>query len=75
LEVKEIITVKQFSEYLQRDKHTSYKLARSGQITSLKIAGQWRLKKDVIYKWISEESIGRVAKNIKFSSKKYGKIK
>ena len=28
---KEIMTVKQVSEYLQRDEHTVYKLARSGQ--------------------------------------------
>ncbi len=63
---KEIMTVKQVSEYLQMDEHTVYlpreiistildnlllllpfisrgELARSGQIPSLKIAGQWRL--------------------------------
>lgn len=39
---KEIMTVKQVAEYLQMDEHTVYKLARSGQIPSLKIAGQWR---------------------------------
>jgi excisionase family DNA binding protein len=39
---KEIMTVKQVAEYLQMDEHTIYKLARSGQIPSLKIAGQWR---------------------------------
>jgi len=40
---KEIMTVKQVAEYLQMDEHTIYKLARSGQIPSIKIAGQWRL--------------------------------
>jgi len=30
------------AEYLQMDEHTVYKLARSGQIPSIKIAGQWR---------------------------------
>jgi len=55
MEEKEIMTVKQVAEYLQMDEHTVYKLARSGQIPSLKIAGQWRFKKDVIDKWISEE--------------------
>ncbi len=39
---KEIMTVKQVSEYLQMDEYTIYKLARSGQIPSLKIASQWR---------------------------------
>jgi len=75
MEEKEIMTVKQVAEYLQMDEHTIYKLARSGQIPSLKIAGQWRFKKDVIDKWISEESLERVTQNIKFSSKKKGKIK
>lgn len=54
------------------DKHTVYKLARSGQIPSIKIAGQWRFKKDVIDKWISEESLERVTQNIKPSTKKKG---
>jgi len=75
MEEKEIMTVKQVAEYLQMDEHTVYKLARSGQIPSLKIAGQWRFKKDVIDKWISEESLERVAVNIKSSSKKKGKGK
>jgi len=39
---KEIMTVRQVAEYLQMDEHTIYKLARSGQIPSIKIAGQWR---------------------------------
>ena len=42
---KEIMTVKQVAEYLQIDERTIYKLARSGLIPSLKIAGQWRFKK------------------------------
>lgn len=74
---KEIMTVKQVAEYLQMDEHTVYKLARSGQISSIKIAGQWRFKKDVIDKWISEESLERVTQNIKSSSitKKKGKVR
>jgi excisionase family DNA binding protein len=65
---KEIMTVKQIAEYLQMDEHTVYKLARSGLIPSLKIAGQWRFKKDVIDKWISEESLQRVLQNMKSST-------
>jgi len=67
---KEIMTVKQVAEYLQMDEHTIYKLARSGQIPSIKIAGQWRFKKDVIDRWISEESLERVSTNLKSSVKK-----
>ncbi len=57
---KEIMTVKQVSEYLQIDEHTVYKLARSGQIPSVKIAGQWRFKKDIIDRWIGEKSLERI---------------
>lgn len=72
---KEIMTVKQVAEYLQMDEHTIYKLARSGQIPSIKIAGQWRFKKEVIDKWISDESLERVLQNMKSSSAgKQGKI-
>jgi len=70
---KEIMTVKQVAEYLQMDEHTIYKLARSGQIPSVKIAGQWRFKKDVIDKWISEKSLERVSTNLKLSVKKNAK--
>lgn len=38
------------------------------------IAGQWRFRKDVIDKWISEESLERVTENIK-SSKENGREK
>jgi len=75
MEEKEIMTVKQVAEYLQMDEHTIYKLARSGQIPSLKIAGQWRFKKDVIDKWISEQSLERVTENIRSSTKRKGKAK
>ena len=70
---KEIMTVKQVAKYLQMDEHTIDKLARSGQIPSVKIAGQWRFKKDVIDKWISEKSLERVSTNLKLSVKKNAK--
>jgi len=65
---REIMTVKQVAQYLQMDQHTIYKLARSGQLPCIKIAGQWRFKKDVIDKWISDESIERVTKISKSQS-------
>lgn len=48
------------------DEHTAYKFARLSQI-SIKIAGRWRFKKEVIDKWISEESQERVLQNAKLS--------
>jgi excisionase family DNA binding protein len=57
------MTVKQLAEYLQMNEHTIYKLARSGKIPSIKIAGQWRFKKDIIDKWIDEKSMERIKKS------------
>jgi len=75
MQEKEIMTVKQVAEYLQMDEHTIYKLARYGQIPSLKIAGQWRFKKKIIDKWIGDESLERVLQNAKSSSAgKKGKV-
>ena len=65
---KEIMTVKQVSEYLQMDEHTVYKLARTGQIPSLKIAGQWRFKKEMLDKWISEKSLERTLQKMDSST-------
>jgi excisionase family DNA binding protein len=42
------------------DEHTVYKLARSGQIPSIKIAGQWRFKKNLIDKWIDKVSLSNL---------------
>jgi len=62
---KEIMTVKQIAEYLQMDEHTVYRLARSGEIPSIKISGQWRFMKEVIDKWIMETSMQRAKENKK----------
>lgn len=61
----EIMTVKQVAEYLQMDEHTIYKLARAGKIPSIKIAGQWRFKKEIIDRWIGDKSLERVSQNMK----------
>ena len=61
-----ILTVKQVAEYLQIDEHTVYRLAKKGEIPAVKIAGQWRFKKDLIDKWLEEGSLNK-------GSKKYGK--
>ncbi|MEO0269997.1 MAG: helix-turn-helix domain-containing protein [candidate division WOR-3 bacterium] len=57
---KEIMRVKQIAKYLQMNEHATHKLAHSSQILSLKITGQWRFKRDIIDKWISEEVLKRV---------------
>jgi len=63
MEEMEIMTVKQVAKYLQIDEHTIYKLARSGEIPSIKISGQWRFMKELIDKWIMEASMERSKRN------------
>ena len=63
MEEKEIMTVKQVADYLQMDEHTVYRLARSGEIPSIKISGQWRFMKGLIDKWIMEVSMERAKGN------------
>ncbi len=60
--MKEVMTVKQVAQYLQMDDHTVYKLARSSEIPSMKISGQWRFKKSVIDKWLEKNSIENLAR-------------
>lgn len=62
---REILTVKQVAQYLQMDEHTVYRLARSGEIPSIKISGQWRFMKELIDKWIMETSMERAKGNKK----------
>ncbi len=57
LKENEMMMVRKVAEYLQMDEHTIYKLSRCGKIPSIKINGQWRFKKEVVEKWISEESL------------------
>ncbi len=57
-----ILTVKQVAEYLQIDEHTVYRLAKKGEIPAVKIAGQWRFKKDLIDKWLEAGSLNKGVK-------------
>lgn len=58
----EILTTKQLAEYLQMDEATVYRLARKRKIPAIKILGQWRFKKDVIDRWIENESTENIMK-------------
>jgi len=61
-ETPEILTAKQLAEYLQMDEHTIYRLAKKGKIPAMKIGAEWRFKKNLIDKWIEEESLNTLKK-------------
>jgi len=52
-----VLTVTQVAEYLQVDEHTVYRLARARKIPAVKVAGQWRFKRDLLDRWLEEGSL------------------
>ncbi|MGB9601521.1 MAG: helix-turn-helix domain-containing protein [Verrucomicrobiia bacterium] len=56
---QEIMAVNQVAEYL----YTVYKPVNTGIISSIKIAGQWRFKKDIIDRWITREPLEKITQH------------
>jgi excisionase family DNA binding protein len=50
----EILTVKEICELLQFHPTTVYKLIRRGEIPSFRIGTDWRFRKDLILRWLTE---------------------
>jgi len=50
----EIMTLEETAKYLKIGKSTLYKMAREGRIPAVKIAKQWRFRKEEIDKWLQE---------------------
>ena len=55
-EYPELMTVKEVAKYLKMKPVTIYKLSKEGQIPAFRVASFWRFKKDLIDKWLIEES-------------------
>ena len=54
----DILTVKEICDLLQVHQFTVYKLVRQGKIPSFRIGSDWRFRRDVIERWMSEQSMG-----------------
>jgi excisionase family DNA binding protein len=55
----EVLTLREVGELLRVNRSTLYKLTRQGRIPAFKIGGDWRFRKDVIKRWILEQTRGR----------------
>jgi excisionase family DNA binding protein len=55
LEMDELITLEELSRYLKISKPTLYKMVERGKIPALKIANQWRFKKEDISSWVEKQ--------------------
>jgi excisionase family DNA binding protein len=52
--MQDLITLKELSKYLKISKPTLYKMVEKGKIPALKIANQWRFKKEDIDRWVEQ---------------------
>jgi excisionase family DNA binding protein len=53
--MEELLTINELSRYLKISKPTLYKMVEKGKIPALKIANQWRFKKEDINRWIEKQ--------------------
>lgn len=53
--MEELLTLNELSRYLKISKPTLYKMVEKGKIPALKIANQWRFKKEDINTWIEKQ--------------------
>jgi excisionase family DNA binding protein len=51
-----LMTVRETAQYLKLNQMTVYKLAQQGKIPSSKIGGNWRFKRDVLDRWLFDQS-------------------
>jgi excisionase family DNA binding protein len=63
----QIMTIADVAEYLGLHELTVRRLAREGAIPALKLGRQWRVKRDLLEKWIdnrSMENLGDLAEQV-----------
>ncbi len=54
-DVDQIMTIEEVARYLSLHELTVRRLAREGEIPAFKIGRQWRVKKDLLDRWIERE--------------------
>ncbi len=53
---QDILTVKEICELLRVHPSTVYKLLREGKIPGFRIGNEWRFRRDVIMRWMTQWS-------------------
>jgi excisionase family DNA binding protein len=53
--MEELLTIEELASYLKISKHTLYKMVEKGKIPALKVANQWRFKKEDINMWLERQ--------------------
>ena len=55
-----IMTIDDVSVYLQLHPLTVRRLARAGEIPAMKIGRQWRVQRELLDRWLEEQSLKNV---------------
>jgi len=56
-DVSEIMTIEQVARYLSLHELTVRRLAREGEIPAFKVGRQWRVKRELLDRWIEREAM------------------
>ncbi len=59
-ELPPIMTIAEVAKYLGLHELTVRRLAREGELPALKLGRQWRVKRDLLEKWIEKRSLSNV---------------
>lgn len=51
----DIMTIKEFANYLKIAEKTAYRFASEGKIPGFKVGSAWRFRKSEIDRWIAEQ--------------------
>lgn len=61
-DIDQIMTIEEVARYLSLHELTVRRLAREGEIPAFKIGRQWRVKKNLLDRWIEREVIRNIGK-------------
>ena len=61
-DVLEIMTIEQVARYLSLHELTVRRLARDGEIPAFKVGRQWRVKRELLDRWIEREALRNLEK-------------
>ncbi len=63
-EEDEVLTIREVAKYLKMNERSIYKLAHQGLIPTVKIASQWRFRKDLIDAWLESQMAAAAANSL-----------
>lgn len=55
-----IMTIEEVARYLSLHELTVRRLAREGEIPAFKVGRQWRVKRDLLDRWIEQETMKNI---------------